>query len=97
MKRLFLLPLVILLVCGFICASCAAPASAPTPAAAPAKPIKLKFSFAAPTRDLFYTDGFALWAEQLEQRTTAIGKPVEIVFYGGAALGPIRANQNRYY
>ncbi len=100
MKRLFLLPLVILLVCGFIFASCAAPApapapaltptSAPAPASAPAKPIKLKLAHPVPTYATQHVENLVPWTKLIKERTAAIGKPVDIVIYGAGALGTSR-------
>ncbi len=97
MKKLFLIPLIMILVGALLFGSCAKPAPVPAPAPTPvptpaptptsAKPIRLKFSHPLPLRTTFHTDGYAPWAELIKERTTAIGKPVEVVLYGGAALG----------
>ncbi len=103
MKKFFLVPLVILLVSAFVFGGCAkeapaptpalapapAPTLAPVPAPAPAKPVELSFSFPSPPRSFILTDIFTPWAKMIEERTTAIGKPVKIVFYAGGALGKI--------
>lgn len=103
MKRLFLIPVMIVIVVGVILTSCAQQAPAPSPTPTPtltpspapisppattsAKPIKLKFSYALPTNSSFPVKIWSPWAEQIKERTTAIGKPVDIAFYGGGALG----------
>ncbi len=100
MKKLFLIPIAIVLLASLLFGSCAAPAAKPAPAPAPAiapaptpttpaEPIKLRFSFAPPLRTAFHTLVFEPWAEKIKERTTAIGKPVEVVFYGGGALGSV--------
>ncbi len=109
MKKFFLVPLVILLVSAFVFGSCAkvapapapapaptplpAPMPAPAPAPTPAQPIKLRLSHGVPPFTLFQTGMLEPWAKMIKERTTAIGKPVEIVIFGGGAFGP---NNDQY-
>ncbi len=74
--------------------STAAPTSKPaqpttstsSPAAGAAAPIKLKWTHLAPPQDMFNQEVFIPWVQMIKERTTAIGKPVEITIYPGETL-----------
>lgn len=72
-------------------APAAAPATGatpkPAPAAAPAQPIRLKFSNAIPTTDVYNKEIYPAWIKEIQTKTAAIGKPVEITLFGGGVLG----------
>ncbi len=63
-----------------------APASTSGQTQASAATIKLKFTDPAPPMDVFNTDVFIPWAKMINDRTTAIGKPIEIQFYFAQTL-----------
>ncbi len=62
------------------------PAPSPAPAPEPAKPIKLRMAYGPPPTTVFHTKGFVPWSKTIKERTTAIGKPVEITLFPGEAL-----------
>jgi len=94
MKRLLLVPLVVILVTGLILGGCAkpaptpapAPGPAPAPAPAPAEPIKLRWVLPVPPMSIYNEGMLVPWSEMIQERTAAIGKPVELVFFYGEAL-----------
>ena len=97
MKRLLLVPLVVILVTGLILGGCAkpapapapAPGPAPAPAPAPAEPIKLRWVLPVPPMSIFNEGMLVPWSKMIQERTAAIGKPVELVFFYGEALTKI--------
>ena len=88
MKTLFLILLIIVLACSLIISSCAqsAPGSVPGSPTASAEPIKLKLAHPAPPVTVFHKAIFEPWAKMIKERTTAIGKPVEISIFPGGSL-----------
>jgi len=53
----------------------------------PVEPIKLKFAHPIPPMSVFHREIFVPWVEEVKERTTAIGKPVEITIYPAESLG----------
>ena len=104
MKKLFLISLMIVVVGALFFGSCAkqapapapapaptpTPAPAPAPAPAPVEPIKLRFTHPVPLESVHHRAVFVPWAEMIKERTTAIGKPVEITIFGAQALGKLQ-------
>ncbi len=99
MKKLCFIPLAIILILGLILSSCGGKTPAPEPAPAPgpttpaptpapetAKPIKLRWAHGVPPVTAFQTKAFTPWAEMVKERTTAIGKPVQIAFFPAESL-----------
>jgi TRAP-type C4-dicarboxylate transport system substrate-binding protein len=99
-KRILVLSVALLLLVSILISGCQpAPAPAPTPSPAPApasvaQPIKLKWSHGVPPGTVFQKDAFEPWAKTIKDRTTAIGKPVEITFYPGGALAKLYEQYN---
>ncbi len=92
MKKALLFFLIIVLGSALIFGSCAkptpatAPVPAPVPTPKPVEPIKLKWAHGVPPVTTFQTGAFTPWAEIIKERTTAIGKPVEIAFFPAESL-----------
>jgi len=92
MKKLFLVPLAILLLVALIFGGCAkpapapapAPVPAPAPAPAPVKPIVMKFALSGSPMALTNTMAVEPWARELEKRTNG---RVQVKTYYGEALG----------
>ena len=96
MKKLFLIPLMIVLVSGLVLSGCAAPAPAPTPAPAPAptpppapavKPVELSFAYHVPPVSGASRHVLIPWAEKVEKATNG---RVKIVHYPAQSLCKIR-------
>lgn len=60
--------------------------AAPTPAPKVVEPIKLKWAHGVPPKVPQHAEAFVPWAEMIKERTTAIGKPVEITIYPAETL-----------
>jgi len=75
MRRLFLILLAIIILGALILTGCAQQAPAP------AEPIKLRWVLPVPPVAVFNTGMLKPWSEMIEERTAAIGKPVEITFF----------------
>ena len=90
MKKVFLVTLAVILVSGLILSGCAqpapAPAPVPAPAPSPAEPIKIRWVLPVPPMAIFNGGMLIPWSEMIHERTAAIGKPVELVFFYGESL-----------
>ena len=89
MKKLFLIPLIIVLVVGFVFGGCAKPAPPPAPAPAPppppVKPIVLVFSAYKPAAHYHVTDILQPWIAEIEKRS---GGRVKVeAHYAGELVG----------
>jgi TRAP-type transport system periplasmic protein len=92
-KNYYLILVVIIIFSTFLTNSCTPPTQKPTPtpsATAPspsvAEPIKLRWSHGVPPQDLFQKQVYEPWVKMIKERTTAIGKPVEITIYPAESL-----------
>lgn len=77
--KLVTLVLAVAVIASLVFVGCAKPA--------PAEPIKLRFSHMLPPQSVHHTDVYVPWIQMIEERTAAIGKPVEITIFPAQALG----------
>jgi len=80
-KRALLLSIVIIVAFSLILGSCA---KAPAPSSG--EPIKLRFAHPSPPVTVFHKAVFMPWIEMVEERTAAIGKPVDIKVFPAESL-----------
>jgi len=78
--KLLALVLAVVVIASLVVAGCAKPAPAP------AEPIKLRVAYPNPPATVFNWGMLEPWAEMIEERTAAIGKPVEITIFPGGTL-----------
>ena len=97
MRKFYLFLVVIISLIVLLITGCTAPATAPTttPSTAPAtpttaEPIKLRWAHGVPPQDLFQKQVYEPWVQTIKERTTAIGKPVEITIYPAESLVKMR-------
>jgi TRAP-type C4-dicarboxylate transport system substrate-binding protein len=80
-KRVLLVSVFIILSFALILSSCAQTSSPSSP-----EPIKLRFAHPSPPVTVFHKAVFTPWIEMIEERTAAIGKPVDIKVFPAESL-----------
>jgi len=88
MKKLIFIAIILITLIGVVAAGC----QPSTPSSEPAdqgEVIKLRWSHGLPPMTVFHREVFVPWAEELKERTTAIGKPVEVSFFPAATLAKL--------
>jgi len=96
MRTLWYLAITVMII-GLVVIGCSKPAQTPTPAPAPspapapgpAEPIKLKLAHSVPPMSATHTAIIVPWTKMIEERTAAIGKPVQFTLFPGGALAKI--------
>lgn len=78
MHKLLTLVVAVVVIVSMVVVGCAKPA--------PAELIKLRVAYPNPPATVFYYGMLEPWAKMIEERTAAIGKPVEITIFPGGTL-----------
>ena len=90
MKKLFLIPLVVVMVTGLILSGCSAPAPAPAPTPAPGpatdKQFDLTYSWFGPPVDAYATKIIGPWLDKIEKETNG---RVKTTLHAAGSLGNI--------
>jgi TRAP-type C4-dicarboxylate transport system substrate-binding protein len=84
-KKLVFIAIISILLIGVVVAGC----QPSTPSSRQGEVIKLRWSHGLPPMTVFHRAVFVPWAEELKERTTAIGMPVEVAFFPAASLAKI--------
>jgi len=88
MRKALLFSIMVIVAFSLIISSCAQAPSSPAAPADPSgtEPIKLRLAHPSPPVTVFHKTVFVPWVEMIEERTAAIGKPVEIAIFPAQTL-----------